>query len=318
MCSLKPALTLSEQVALLVSRGMIVENPEEAERVLGEKNYYRFSGYAFLYQKGNNQYHRGTSFEEIVTLMNFDRDLRSILMDALELIEVYARTKISHIFSLAHNRDGSAYYDSSLFLNQDFHQEFLADLETQIQKNAQQPFVAHHINRFGGKMPLWCAVEILPFSRLSKLYSNMLLKDKELIAANMNTDASHLTNWLHCFSVLRNACAHYSRLFQNICSPSVSLDPPFFRKHRDVMGDSLFACVLAMLRILPREAWKADLRDSLFCLAEKYPSVNLAGIGFPDDWKDIFLNSDLISLRPVSSERKAIPNIPPLPEEGSP
>ena len=317
MCDLKPALTIQEQIDLLISRGMTIENCEEASQVLGENNYYRFSGYAFLYQKSNNHYRKGTSFELIVTLMSFDRELRSILMDTLEIIEVYARTRIAHIFSMAHARNGGAYYDPSLFYNKDFHDEFLQDLEVQIQKNAQLPFVAHHINKFNGKMPLWCTVEILPFSRLSKLYSNMLMDDKELIAANMDTDASHLTNWLHCFSVLRNACAHYSRLYQNTCSPSVSLDAPFFRKHRDVMGDSLFACILAMFRILPRDEWKTMLRDSLFRLAEKYPAVNLSGIGFPDDWKDIMLDNESISLRPVSPKRKLIKNIPPLPEGGS-
>jgi len=317
MRDLKPALTLSEQVDLLISRGMIVENHSEAERILGEKNYYRFSGYAFLFQKENNKYHKGVTFDSIVTLMNFDRDLRSILMDALELIEVYSRTKIAHVFSLVHGRNGGAYYDSSLFCNPDFHAEFLSDLELQIQKNAQQPFVAHHINNFEGRMPLWCAVEILSFSRLSKLFSNMLLADKELIAANMDTDASHLTNWLHSFSVLRNACAHYSRLYQNICSPRVSLDARFFRNHKDVMSDSLFSCILAMLRIMPREEWKAELRNSLFCLSAKYPAISFSGIGFPNDWKDIFLNTDDITLRPVSIEKKEIPHLAPLPEGGS-
>ena len=315
MRQLKPALTLSEQVDRLISRGMIVENREEAMRILGEVNYYRFTGYSFLFQKGNNQYHKGTSFNNIILLIRFDSELRSVLMDALEKIELYTRTKIAHVFSLAHDRNGGAYYDPAFAYNKDFHQDFLTDLEAQIDKNAQQPFVAHHIREFGGKMPLWCAVEILPFSRLSKLYNNMLNPDKSLIAANMNTDAMHLDNWLHCFSVLRNACAHYCRLYQNVCSPSVSIDSKFYRLHPDVFGDSLFAYIIAMLRIMPRAEWKSQFRNDLFQLAEKYGSVNLSGIGFPIDWKEILLDDNNITLQPVSDVKKAIPNLLPLSEE---
>ena len=314
MRQLKPALTLSEQVDRLVERGMIVEDRDEALRILGEINYYRFTGYAFLFQKENDHYHKGTSFAKIVQLIQFDSELRNVLMDALENIEIYARARIAHIFSLAHNRDGGAYYDPAFAYNKDFHQEFLDDLKVQISKNAQQPFVAHHINEFDGRMPLWCTVEILPFSRLSKLYSNMLNADKDLIAANMDTDAPHLTNWLHCFSVLRNSCAHYCRLYQNVCNPSVSIDPKFYRLHKEVFVDSLFACIFAMLRIMPRIEWKHQFRDNLFKLIEKYDKVDLKGIGFPPDWKDILLDDHNITLPAVAPEKKYISNLPPLPD----
>lgn len=312
MRQLKPALTLEEQVDRLIGRGMVVENREEAMRFLGEVNYYRFTGYSFLFQKENDQYKKGTSFNGIVLLIRFDSELRNVLMDALEKIEIYARSRIAYVFSLAHGRNGGAYYDPAFAYNKDFHQDFLEDLQIQIDKNSQQPFVAHHIREFGGKMPLWCTVEILPFSRLSKLYSNMLNADKDLIAANMDTDTLHLSNWLHCFSVLRNACAHYCRLYQNICSPGASIDPKFYRLHPDVYSDTLFAYIIAMLRIMPRADWKEQLRNDLFRLAEKYDSIKLSGIGFPDDWKEILLDDNNITLSPVSPGKKAIPNLVPL------
>lgn len=317
MRQLKPALTLSEQVDRLIHRGMTIEDRDGAMRVLGEVNYYRFTGYAFLFQKGNDQYNKGTSFDTIVQLIRFDSELRNVLMNALEKIEIYARARIAYFFSLSHDRNGGAYYDPAFAYNKEFHQGFLDDLEMQIKKNDQQPFVAHHILEFGGKMPLWCAVEILSFSRLSKFYNNMLNPDKELIAANMDTDTVHLDNWLHCFSVLRNACAHYCRLYQNAYSPSISLDPRFNRRHPDVFGDTLFAYIVAMLRIMPRHEWKEQFREDLFQLADKYSSIKLSGIGFPDDWREIILDDHNITLPPVSDEKKEIPNLIPLPEESA-
>lgn len=221
--NLKPALTIDEQVNRLKERGMLIENDAEASCVLQRKNYYRFSGYAFLFQKPTDHYQKGTTFNQIAKLMDFDAALRHLLMPFLEYIEIYARAEIAYWFSLAHNKDGGAHYDPSLFFNNSFHTEYIDNLNAQMEKNCHQPFVSHHIHSYNGRMPLWSAVELLSFSTLSKLYSNMMEKDKELIAANMNTDTAHLTNWLHCFSVLRNACAHYSRLYSIVYSPKVSL-----------------------------------------------------------------------------------------------
>ena len=41
----KPHLTLSEQVQVLVGRGMAVTNQADAEALLGTVGYYRLSGY---------------------------------------------------------------------------------------------------------------------------------------------------------------------------------------------------------------------------------------------------------------------------------
>jgi len=310
--NLKPALTIAEQVDRLKQRDMIIEDEAEAACVLERTNYYRFTGYAFLFQKGNNRFHKGTSFRQILRLMDFDTALRQILMASLEYIEIYARTQIAYWFSLNHGRDGGAHYDPALFADAQFHQEYLDNLQTQMDRNCGQPFVAHHIQSFGGKMPLWSAVEILSFSTLSKLYSNMQLPDKELIAANVDTDVEHLTNWLHCFSVLRNACAHFSRLYSIVYSPKASLDGKLLRKYSDIQQDTLFAYVIAMLRIMPDESRKTRLVTSLKALIDEYTdSINLSSIGFPAVWEEILTNKQIITLKPVSQEKKQVKNEQP-------
>lgn len=303
--NLKPALSIVEQVERLKQRDLIVEDDAEAICALQHLNYYRFSGYAFLFQKGNNRYQKGTTFRKILRLMEFDTALRRILAVPLEYIEIYARTKISYWFSTAHGRDGGAHYDATLFVNATYHAEYLDNLQTQMKRNRSQPFVAHHIQAYNGKMPLWCAVELLSFSTLSKLYSNMKKPDKDLIAANMNTDADHLTNWLHCFSVLRNACAHYNRLYRNVINPKASLDGKLLRRYPEIRQDSLFAYVVAMLRIMPGATEKTRLITTLKALFGQYPdAVRPDDVGFPDEWEAIVSNRANITLKPVSDEKK--------------
>lgn len=312
MEQLKPALTIDEQIVRLQKRGLIIEDVNSAANFLRLTNYYRFSGYSFLFQKPNDQFYKGTTFEQIARLLSFDEDLRKIIITPLEHIEVMARSVIAHWFSLAHDRNGGAHYDVSLFDNPEFHAEYMESLNRQIERNSNQPFVLHHIQAFGGKMPLWCAVELLSFSTLSKLYSNMLQPDKDLIAANLDTDAAHLTNWLHCFSILRNACAHYSRLYKNACTPKISLDGPFLRAHPDVYQDTLFAYFVALLRIIPDEKSKDILTGQLALFSKKYDDISLDAIGFPENWSEIVLNPKWITLRPVAPEKKIIPHLSSL------
>jgi len=301
MRQLKPALTIDEQIELLKSRNMEITDIKAAHIFLQRTNYYRFSGYAFIFQKPNDQYQKGTTFEHIVKLMSFDEEMRRNLMVALESAEIYARSIIAHTFSLLHNKDGGAHYNSSFFENQLYHEEYLNTLQDLIAQNASQPFVSHHIHAFGGKMPIWCAVELMSFSTLSKLYSNMNKHDKDLIASQMNMDAPHLTNWLHCFSVLRNACAHYGRLYNLIYSPKVSLGGAFLRSNPDVSQDTLFAYIVALLRFLPDDLNKKHFVLHLDELIERNLSlIQLPLIGFPQNWKYILNDHKNISLKPVS------------------
>ena len=307
--NLKPAKTFEEQLELLKSRKMIIDDDAKAIDALRHINYYRFTGYAFLFQKPNEQYK--VSMSRVLRIMEFDAEMRKLLLRYLEYIELHMRTQIAHWFALAHGLDGGAHYDAKNFVRADFHVEYLNSLEKQMDRNKNQPFVRHHIEAFGGKMPIWCAVEILSFSTLSKLYSNMLQQDKNLIAANVDTDAAHLNNWLHCFSVLRNSCAHYARLYSNELTPNISLDPVTLRNHPEITTNTLFAYLIAMLRLIPDQKTKKALVDDLKHLIDTYSEdISLPDVSFPDNWEEILRDEKVIQLKKVSEEKKRVPVAP--------
>lgn len=299
---LKKAYTFEEQVALLEERNMLIDDPDAAIAALQNLNYYRFTGYSYLFQKANDKYRGNTHFEAILKIMEFDGELRRILMAALEQIELRMRTQIAYWFSHNHDRDGGAYYNAELFEDPEYHAQFIENLEQQIKRNKKQLFVEHHIEEYDGKMPLWCAVEILSFSTLSKLYSNMRKEDKERIAIAQNMDPDYLANWLHCFSVLRNACAHYARLYYTPCSPAIKLGPKTLRQYPDISADSLFAYVIGILRLLPRDSDREKLQSELTELLRRYKDyVDVSKIGFPESWDKMLYDQKLICLTPVRS-----------------
>lgn len=312
--NLKPAKTFEEQLELLKTRRMEIADDAKAIKALRHINYYRFTGYAFLFQKVNGQYK--VSMARVLRIMEFDAEMRKLLLRYLEYIELHMRTQIAYWFAHAHGRDGGAHYDAKNFVREDFHADYLCSLAKQIDRNKNQPFVQHHIVAFGGKMPIWCAVEILSFSALSKLYSNMLPQDKDLIAANVDTDAAHLNNWLHCFSVLRNSCAHYARLYCNELTPNISLDRATLRQQSELKTNTLFAYLIAMLRLIPDAAMKAALVDDLKRLIAAYnQDISLADVSFPDNWEKILRDEKVICLKKVSEDKKIIPDIPQEKEE---
>lgn len=102
----KPPTTFQEQIALLKSRGMVINDVLKAEIFLMQVNYYRFCGYALHYEifqngKRSHQYKTGTHFEDVCLLCEFDSKLRNLLFSAIEPIEVAFRTTVCHEIAIA-------------------------------------------------------------------------------------------------------------------------------------------------------------------------------------------------------------------------
>ena len=85
---LKTFKTTNEQICLLKSRGLIIDNEDEAYSTLERINYYRFTGYLHTYKKdNNNKYLKGVSFEKISKIYEFDVKLTRLLLYVLKEIE---------------------------------------------------------------------------------------------------------------------------------------------------------------------------------------------------------------------------------------
>jgi abortive infection bacteriophage resistance protein len=95
----KPHLAFADQVGLLKSRGLIIDDEAEAEHLLSVIGYYRLSGYWYSYRRldGANradEFVEGTTFRQIVQLYDADRRLKLHVLDALERIEIGVRVMI--------------------------------------------------------------------------------------------------------------------------------------------------------------------------------------------------------------------------------
>lgn len=86
--------TIDEQIEILKSRSLHIENEELAKEFLLYNNYYRVSGYS-LTLRNHDKFFENATFQNIIDIYNFDYELRHVLLKYLEKIEVKIKFKKS-------------------------------------------------------------------------------------------------------------------------------------------------------------------------------------------------------------------------------
>ncbi len=91
----KPLLPFSDQADLLISRGLVAPSKSDVIEKLKVVSYYRLSGYWFPFRiAGSNDLTPGTTLDTVWRRYTFDRQLRLLVLDAIERVEVAIRTQI--------------------------------------------------------------------------------------------------------------------------------------------------------------------------------------------------------------------------------
>ena len=168
----KPPTTFQEQVNLLKSRGLIINDSEKALQNISRINYYRLSSYYVPFQISRNLFKPETSIEKIFKLYGFDKKIRVLIFGALEIIEVTLRTKIAYY--LSHQYGPFAYSDPQCFSKDFKHFEWYTKLEESIQKS-HEDFTKEFFKEYNEEniLPIWIAIEIMSFGQLSFLFRGL-------------------------------------------------------------------------------------------------------------------------------------------------
>lgn len=291
---LKKPINRDEQLQMLSSHGIVINDEDFARFVLNNVGYYRLTGYALQYRKDTNSsdLFSPVSLEHLYHIYKFDEKLRNVLRRYLEICEVYYRTQIADGFALReclqppHNQ----HYDESNFYRKDVYQRVIAKFNQEKDYYKDGPIVRHHMSKYEGKMPIWVMTELLSFSSLSMLYSAMYDADQECIANNCGTTSRTLTNHLHCLSVLRNKCAHCSRLYNAKLAPPVRLSKTFLIRHPEINNTDLSAYIIMLMQRLPDRSSKTHLLSDITRLIdEESYDIDLSPIGITDDYLDLLI-----------------------------
>jgi len=291
---LKQPKTYDEQIQILKDHKLIIDDEERAKKILQEVGYYRFTGYAIQFRLGVNDstYKDGTLLSQIADIYDFDTELRRILKNYLEIIEVFFRNKMSYRFSLikCSTPPHDQHYDENNYYNKQGFNDIMNGFNREESNYYKDSLIVkHHNAKYNGKMPLWAMTELLSFSKLSMLYSAMYYSEQNAIAKDVGVKGDTLKNHLHAMSVLRNKCAHAARLFNTTFNPPVHLSERFLKKNKSVRTDSLFAYIVVLLKRLPNKNFRDNFRNDICSLVSKYAEkVDISSIGFPENYQEIF------------------------------
>lgn len=286
---LKPPLTITDQVQLLVSRGMIGDPGLIAER-LSVVGYYRLTAYWHPFRNPDRTFIPGTSFDLVWNRYVFDRHLRLIVMDAIERVEVTIRAQLSLSHSLAHGPFAYALDSASLpgllsWQRQRFDQEIQREFES-----SKETFVEHFRNTYGDEhqyLPVWMATEVMSFGCMLTFFRGCHSDVQRLVAAPLGVHHNVLESWLLALNVVRNICAHHGRLWNRVLGvrPKIPAKDPTWHTPVPIGNDRVFAvltlCKYCLDRLAPQSRWP----DRLFELLRRFPEPPRHEMGFPAHWE---------------------------------
>ena len=288
----KQPTDITTQLAMLKHRGLIVSDEDMAIKQLASISYFRLASYWKLYETDTvtHQFINGTRLEDVVSLYNFDKELRTIIFTAIQDIEVALRTRIIHFFSLEH---GAFWFmDATKFNNLSIFNACLENIQNELSRSREE-FLQEHFARYDSPSmpPVWKTLEVVSFGNLSKLYANMKDNDvKKKVAKSMGLPKyEYLESWMRSITVLRNCCAHHGRVWNRRYPTMPQMParlPLAWADTSRVRPMKLYAQLCAILYLEQSIVPNSNIKDKLLKLLADYPQVSVRRMGFPNGWEN--------------------------------
>ena len=285
------ALTAEQQIDILKERGLLIDDVEQAIEVLDSISYFRLAGYWRHFEANGltHQFKVGSRFADVINFYSFDKQLRSLLFTAIQTIEISVRTKIIKHFAL---KFGPFWFmDENYATNEVRFAANLAVIRKEVSRS-HDDFIIEHFRKYSEPdlPPVWKTLEVISMGTLSKLYANFGdATAKHAVAREFGLNHhKFLRSWLECLAVLRNCCAHHSRLSNRVfpVKPMMPERMPNtwivdFSFRAQTLYPQLCYVVYWLNSISTDNTLVADFKR----LLEKHPSVHPHLLGFPHHWE---------------------------------
>ena len=299
--------TIEEQLDILKSKGLTIEDYDKAKEVLLRENYFFLNGYRspFLIT-GSKRFIDGSTFEELHSLFTFDRYFRNIIFKNILIVENNYKSIFSYVLSKKYGYKEKDYLNLDNFdRNKDKAKQIsdlIRKLKRQIRINGyQHSATSHYINNYG-YIPLWVGVKVLSFGLMGELYTILKNEEKDEIASyykNLNSD--NLGDFLSILSNYRNLCAHEDILYNHETQKGINetkyhaqLDIPRVDGEYIYGIHDIFALIIILKQLLTFSDFKMMMNEidyEIDWLSSKLKSIDVQKVlyrmGFPENYKQI-------------------------------
>lgn len=290
----KPAISIQDQTALLLSRNMSFRNVADAPHFLSNISYYRLKGYWWEMQdnKVNHHFGNGSLFEDVIDLYNFDRHFRLTVFNAIERIEIALRTKLIYHLSITYGPEW--YLNPASFDKQKEFASFISKVYSDMGRSSEEFIIKHFDNHPTEHLESWKALEVLTLGTLSKLYQNLKhqLPEKNNIAKEFGlNNQKYLVSWLLAITVIRNIIAHHGRLWNRVIINKYDWPAS---THRSVLTyipnnhqrRKIFPLLSAIIYMNDEISSGHHIKQELLQLFSTFPQIHLSRMGFPGNWQN--------------------------------
>ena len=299
--------SLDEQIAILRSKGLVINNEDYTKEILLRENYFFLTGYRFLFMRSlsDRRFIEGTTFEELYAMFVFDRQIRNILFKNILVVENNLKSITSYVVSKNHGFKEKNYLNPNNFVHDSSRNRQINDLihkmKRQISINGKQHAATSHYLSNYGYIPLWIVVKVLSFGIVGELYTILQYDDKKEIADVFNVEINSLEEYLPILANYRNLCAHEDICYLNRSQATIGntlyhnlLNIPKINGEYIYGKNDLFALIIILKRILKETDFILMINEfsyELDILAGKLKSINIDKIldqmGFPLNYKDL-------------------------------
>lgn len=283
--------SVPDQLAKLEARGLAIVDPAASATFLRHINYYCFTGYGLVFERTRHAYIAGTTFDQVRQTYEFDRALRDLFTESIELIELDLRTALAHTFGELHGPFGHTI--AARFYDPVRHADWLKKLREETRRSSDV-FILHYRDKYleYPDLPVWVATEIMSFGSLSNFYRSLGKNDQKRVSVRYGLQPLTLESWIHHLVYVRNLCAHHARLWDRAWSIKPNLPAGKVWSPPSVPGNTrLFASLLIQATLLraitPERAFVADWRGRVQKLiADQLPACPFAleKMGLPSSW----------------------------------
>ncbi|MFV0250284.1 MAG: Abi family protein [Bacilli bacterium] len=299
--------TLDEQVEILKSKGLVINDEDSAKEILFRENYFFISGYRHLFMNSSKdeEYINGTTFEELYGVFYFDRNIRNIMFKYILIIENNIKSIISYQLSKKYGFKEKDYLNPDNFTQDRIKSRQVTDILNKVRRQIRvngmkHQATIHYLSNYG-YIPLWILVKVLSMGIVSELFCILKTEDKKNISDFYDIDSDVLSLNLSLLANFRNLCAHEEILYDYRTQRSI-LDSKYhtiLKIERDneeyIYGkNDLFALIIIMKQMLTKNqfhdlvfqiGYEIDILDGKVDIVPLNSILNK--IGFPDNWRGI-------------------------------
>ena len=300
--------TLDEQLGIFKSKGLTINDEEEARNILLKENYFFINGYrrVLMVSSKEKKFVKGATFDELYAIFMFDRELRNILFKNLLIIENNIKSIISYKLSVKYGYKEKNYLKESYFTTDNKDKRRVSDvinkMKRQIRVNSQNHSATLHYITNYGYIPLWVLVKVLSFGLINELYGILKPEDQKEIADLYGIEMEDMEIYLSLLANYRNLCAHEDIVFDHRTQKYISNTKYHneLKIKQDEFGEyvkgknDIFALIIILKQMLTKDEFMHmmdEINLKLQDLTWQIKSVKINKIydtlGFPENYMDL-------------------------------